>query len=173
MKLPQFATIVFLLSFSFHSVGQATIKCNENKFEDPFLENIIGSWDATGKIGTDPVAYHFTGNWELNHQFILLSFADTARQPQYIARVYIGVDCVSERYVVHWLDNFGGRFSETLGYGTRSGDSIPFRFEYPDGPFINTFTYDNSLDSWQFHSETKNSKGIWEPFGDIYLKRVK
>jgi hypothetical protein len=43
---------------------------------------------------------------------------------------------MSERYVAHWIDVFGGRFSETLGYGKRAGDEIDFIFEYPDGPFV-------------------------------------
>jgi hypothetical protein len=33
----------------------------------------------------------------------------------------------------------GGRFSETLGYGTRDGNAIRFVFEYPDGPFRTTY----------------------------------
>ncbi len=49
--------------------------------------------------------------------------------PQYEALVFLGYDNASERYVAHWIDVFGGRFSETLGYGTRSGDSIKFIFE--------------------------------------------
>ena len=100
------------------------------------MDKIAGTWSAGGKITGDSVMYHFNASWELNHQFMVLSFADTAANPQYIAKVYIGYDCISERYVCHWLDNFGGRFSETLGYGTLTGNTVEFRFEYPDGPFI-------------------------------------
>jgi len=46
----------------------------------------------------------------------------------------LGYDPVSERYVLHLLDVFAGRFSETLGYGTRDG-TRSLVFEYPDGPF--------------------------------------
>ena len=53
----------------------------------------------------------------------------------------IGYDHTSERYVAHWMDIYGGRFSETLGYGVRSGDQIEFVFEYPDGPFHTTFRW--------------------------------
>ena len=48
--------------------------------------------------------------------------------------IFIGYDNTSERYVVHWLDNFGGRFSETLGYGLRSGNSIKFVSSTPTVP---------------------------------------
>ena len=153
--------------------AQETVKCNDQRFNDPFMDKIAGTWLAGGKITGDSVMYHFNASWELNHQFMVLSFADTAANPQYIAKVYIGYDCISERYVCHWLDNFGGRFSETLGYGILTQNSVEFRFEYPDGPFINRFIYDDKRDTWQMHSTTKNREGAWVTFGDIYLKRIK
>ena len=162
-----------LISISQPLFGQEAIKCNDNTFNDPLLEKITGTWNVTGQIGKDKINYNFKASWELNHQFMVLSFADTAKQPQYAAMVFIGFDCISERYVIHWLDNFGGRFSETLGYGIKSGQHIEFRFEYPDGPFINTFMYDDKADTWQFHTKTKNSKGDWIIFGDMYLKKFK
>jgi hypothetical protein len=45
----------------------------------------------------------------------------------------MGYDTTSERYVLHLLDIFGARYSETLGFGTRDGKAIRFVFEYPDG----------------------------------------
>jgi hypothetical protein len=54
----------------------------------------------------------------------------------------IGYDNMSERYVVHWIDVFGVRFSETLGYGKRVGNEIDFIFEYPDGPFRTNLIWD-------------------------------
>lgn len=46
---------------------------------------------------------------------------------------------MSERYVAHWLDVFGGRFSETLGFGKREGNSIRFLFENSMAYSTNTF----------------------------------
>lgn len=171
MKSKFISALLGILTFCMSAFGQDTLKCNDNRFDDQLLQKIIGNWTVSGKIGGDNITYNFIASWELNHQFVSLTFADTAKQPQYTAKVFIGYDCISERYVAHWLDNFGGRFSETLGYGIRTAQSIEFRFEYPDGPFINKFVYDNKSDNWQFHSTTKNSKGIWVTFGDIYLKR--
>ena len=165
-----FSSTIFATNFV---LGQDSIRCNDKRFDDTLLEKIIGQWAASGKIGGDNIAYNFVAKWELNHQFIELTFADTAKQPQYTAKVFIGYDYTSEKYVVHWLDNFGGRFSETLGYGIKSGQIIEFRFEYPEGPFINKFIYDSKNDTWQFHTTTKNDKGVWVTFGDIYLKRKK
>jgi hypothetical protein len=81
----------------------------------------------------------------------------------------IGYDNVSERYVAHWLDVYGGRFSETLGYGTRSGDQIEFVFEYPDGPFRTTFRWMADKKQWQWQMRTKNSAGKWVDFSNLTL----
>jgi hypothetical protein len=44
----------------------------------------------------------------------------SAEPPAYQAAVFIGFDNTSERYVAHWIDAGGGRFSETLGFGKRA-----------------------------------------------------
>lgn len=166
-----FAFCIITLYVASVSFGQDTLKCNPNRFEDDLLDKLIGQWSLTGEIGNRPVKNSFTAQWILNHQFIELNFIDVASPPAYLAKVSIGYDCIIEKYVVHWLDNFGGRFSETLGYGLRKGQTIEFRFEYPDAPFINQFIYDNKNDSWHLHMTTKNDKGDWVVFGDEYLKR--
>jgi hypothetical protein len=171
MKTKHIIVILGIFTCCIPTFGQDSLKCKYDRFEDTLLEKIIGNWTVSGQIGGEKVTYNFVASWELNHQFISLTFADTAKQPQYTAKVFIGYDCISERYVTHWLDNFGGRFSETLGYGIKTANTIEFRFEYPDGPFLNKFIYDIATDSWQFHTTTKSNKGIWVTFGDIYLKR--
>ena len=52
---------------------------------------------------------------------------------------------MTERYVAHWIDVFGGRFSETLGYGKRVGNKINFIFEYTDGPFRTNLIWNAAL----------------------------
>jgi hypothetical protein len=64
---------------------------------------------------------------------------DTALPSRYEAIVLIGYIYESAEYVAHWTDTFGGKFS-AIGKGRRIGNSIEFRFEYPNGPFFNTFT---------------------------------
>ncbi|MCX6232672.1 MAG: hypothetical protein NTZ33_14135 [Bacteroidetes bacterium] len=163
--------IIFVL-LSFHSVyGQDEIRCNDTIFNDKFLEKLIGNWNVTGNVLDEYINYHFQARWELNHQFVELSFADTAKIPKYTAKVYIGYDCKINRYIAHWLDNFGGRYSETLGYGEKKENSIAFRFDYPDGRFINEFIYTSKTDSWLFHTTTKNDKNMWVVFGNMFLTR--
>lgn len=162
---------LFILFATSHVSAQNTATCDGPYLNDALLQKLTGTWAAKGSIGDDKIGYNISAEWVLNHQFVEMTLADTAAVPQYTAKVFIGYDCVSERYVAHWIDNFGARMSLTPGYGTGSLNAIEFRFEYPDGPFINKFTYDEKRNQWQLFSTTKNKKGVWVTFGDILLQR--
>jgi len=145
-------------------------------FRDPLLDNMAGSWKLTGAIGKRPVEHTVDAQWILNHQFLEIHEKDTAApktgSPAYEATVMIGYDNASERYVAHWIDIFGGRFSETLGYGTRSAGAIAFNFEYPDGPFRTTFEWRPEQTQWQWHMRQKNTAGQWQDFANLTLTRT-
>lgn len=137
---------------------------------DAFLDQLVGTWQASGTVAGERIGYSIEAKWTLQDNFLEIDLTDTAKAPQYMAQVYIGYDAAGKRYVMHWLDLFGARYSETLGYGTLKDNTIAFRFEYPDGPFINAFSYDRATHTWTMHSTTKNSKGDWEVFGDIRME---
>lgn len=140
-------------------------------FRDELVDKLAGNWDLTRNFGTRTERNTVEAKWVLNHQFMLVHMKDVATPPAYEAMVFIGYDNASERYVAHWIDVFGGRFSETLGYGTRSGNSIKFVFEYPDGPFHNTFTWQPESKSWVCLLRQKDSKGNWTTFAEDRLRR--
>src|SRR5436190_9908233 len=96
--------LVLMIGLNSITHAQATVKCEETVFIDPLLENLTGTWNAAGSIQTDAVNYVITGSWVLNHQFFELSFRDVQKEPEYMAKVYIGYDCMEEKYTVHWLD---------------------------------------------------------------------
>jgi hypothetical protein len=136
---------------------------------DELLDNLQGQWKLTGTIVGHPGNAEMDAGWVLNHQFLKIHEKGSSvipGRPLYEAEVYIGYDNASERYVIHWIDIYGGRFSETLGYGTRSGNTIKFIFEYPDGPFHNTFTWNPETKSWRLLLEQKNDAGKWAVFAD-------
>lgn len=110
-----------------------TIGCDQNYFDDELLDKLSGIWLATGSVGGDKVVYSITAKWVLNHQFMEMELTDTARKAAYAAKVFIGYDCTAHKYVAHWIDNFGGKFSETLGYGIKEGNAITLHFAYPEG----------------------------------------
>ena len=158
-----FISVVHLTSLQ----AQAPLDGPNHVFHDELLDNLVGDWKLTRKIrGTQTVENTLKSEWALNHQFLLLHMKDVSNPPNYEAMVFIGYDNTSDRYVAHWIDIFGGRFSETLGYGKRSGNSIKFVFEYPDGPFTNTFTWSPETKSWIFLMEQKDQKGTWSVFAE-------
>jgi hypothetical protein len=140
-------------------------------FRDELLDNLVGDWKLTRKMRGQSVENSVKAEWTLNHQFLLVHMKDLSTPSNYEAMVFIGYDNSSERYVAHWIDVFGGRFSETLGYGARTGNAIKFVFEYPDGPFHNTFTWHPESKSWIFLMEQKDQTGNWKVFAEDSLRR--
>jgi len=108
------------------------------EWHDDLVDHMAGAWTLTGPVMGHDAHHDLQAEWALNHQFLRIHEKTTASAPaserRYQATWYLGYDAVSERYVLHLLDVFGGRYSESLGYGTRDGNAIRFVFEYPDGP---------------------------------------
>jgi hypothetical protein len=140
-------------------------------FQDPLFEQLTGSWTMAGAVRARPAKYSLRVDWTLNHQFLRLEMRDVSDPPAYQATAYIGYDNASERYVAHWLGTFGGRWSETLGFGKRSGNAVLFVFEYPDGPFHTTFTLNPETKSWNVLMEDRGKGGSWREFAHYALTR--
>jgi hypothetical protein len=142
-------------------------------FTDPLLDKMVGHWAMTGKLLGQPAKHSVDVEWVLNHQFLEIHEVGPidrkTGKPEYEAMPLIGYDNMSERYVAHWIDVFGGRFSETLGYGKRTGNEIDFIFEYPDGPFHTNFTWDAAHAKWHWQMTQKSASGQWNSFADLML----
>jgi hypothetical protein len=151
----------------------AQLDGRNRKFEEPLLDKLAGRWNVTGQVRGSSVKQLLTAGWVLDHQFFEMQLVDEAKPSQYEARIFLGYDFMSDRYVAHWLDVFGGRFSETLGYGSRAGDSaISIVYEYPDRPFRNTLTWNADIASWRWLIESKNDQGKWTTFADYLLRNA-
>lgn len=169
------ATMMLMLTLatvSAQTESQEALDGPKRIFRDELLENLTGDWRITGKVMGRAVENTFRAEWILNHQFLQMHFKDVNNPPAYEALPTIGYDHTSGRYVMHWLDTFGGRWSETLGYGARSGDRIKFVFEYPDGPFHNTLIWQPATKTWRFLLERKNKAGEWTTFAEYDLRRA-
>jgi hypothetical protein len=140
-------------------------------FHDDLLEQMAGFWDLTGDVRGQPVHERMSSEWILNHQFLRVHRKQV--EGPHESLLYIGYDAVSERFVAHLMDTFGGRGSETLGYGIRSGDKIQFVFEYPSGPYHFTMSWDTKDKSWQFVLESKDKQGHWTTFSTQTLRRIR
>jgi hypothetical protein len=151
--------------------AQQPLDGRDHTFKDELLDNLVGDWKITRKFKTRTAENTAKVEWVLKHQFLLIKMKDVNTPPQYEANIYVGYDNASDRYVAHWIDVFGGRFSETLGYGIRNGNSIKFVFEYPDGPFLNTLTWNAQKKSWTFLMQHKDAAGKWTLFAEDTLVR--
>lgn len=163
--------VALTIGVSVVGVAQEPLDGRHRTFNDELLENLVGEWKLTRQIRGQSLENTVTVEWVLNHQFLRVHMKDVRKPAQYEAMVFIGYDNMSERYVVHWIDVFGGRSSETLGYGRRNGNSIKFVFEYPDGPFHNTFTWNPENKTWKFLGEQKTQAGKWTTFAEDTLRR--
>ena len=134
---------------------------------DPLLDKMVGHWTLSGTMVGRPATHDVDVEWVLNHQFLRIHEVDKAGG--YEAMPMIGYDNTSERYVAHWIDVFGGRWSETLGYGKRDGDAVVFTFKYPDGPFRTAFRWDGK--QWHWTMTQKNASGAWTTFAEMVLTK--
>jgi hypothetical protein len=147
-------------------------------FHDELLNNLVGEWKVHGTVVGQQVEQDCDVDWILNHQFLELHFVGTkaaeSQDPPYEAMVLIGYDNMSERYVAHWLDTFGGRFSEVLGLGTKmeGGSSIKFVFDGLGGLLHNTLSYNPDNSTWHMLIVQKDAKGKWKTFASESFERA-
>lgn len=138
--------------------AQSAVDGPRGRFDDDLISRLEGSWRISRQIRGTTVENTAKATWVLNHQFLQLHMRDTASPPKYEAIVLIGYVYADKQYVAFWTDTFGAKFA-AMGRGTRSGDAVEFRFEYPDGPFFNTFTWLPDKQQWTFRMESQNATG--------------
>jgi len=145
-------------------------------WQDPLVDHLAGSWKVEGSVMGHDAHHSLQAEWVLNHQFLRMHEQTSATAPKsehpYEAVWFLGYDTVSDRYVLHLMDVFGARFSETLGYGVREGNQIRFVFEYPDGPFHTTYIWNPENGTWEWQMDQKRADGKWSAFADLKLVKA-
>lgn len=140
-------------------------------------DQMTGNWYLTGQVMGREAHHSVHAEWIFDRQFLRIEESTIQDPPKserrYDAVWFLGYDQVSKRYVLHLLDGFGARYSETLGYGIREGNQIKFVFEYPDGPFHTTFRWSPESNKWEWLMEQKGKDGRWAPFAHLDLIRAK
>jgi hypothetical protein len=134
------------------------------------LDQLAGPWDLVGAIRGQPVHERADAEWVLGHQFLRIHRKQIDGPLEVV--IHIGYDTVSERYVAIRLDSISARGSETIGYGIRDGDKLQFTYEYPSGPFKETWSWDAKERTWQLLVESK-VRGNWTTFSTVSLRRVR
>jgi len=163
---------LFAVFFSFLIQAQDAVD-----WQNGLISHLAGAWKLEGKVMGNDAHHDVQVDWVFNRQFLRIQEKTTTNAPaserRYDSVWYLGYDPISERYVLHLMDTFGARFSETLGYGIRDGNQIKFVFEYPDGPFHNTYRWNAEENTWQWLMEQKNKDGKWVPFADLKLTKAR
>ncbi|HEY5884704.1 MAG TPA: hypothetical protein VIT88_08465 [Pyrinomonadaceae bacterium] len=172
MRSRQFITATMMLLFSSVYVTVVGQSLRNQAFKDDLLDNLVGEWKLIRKIQGRITENVVKAEWVMNHQFLRIQMRHVENPPAYEATIFIGWDRTQDRYVVHWLDVFGGESSQTLGYGSRNGNTIKLMFAYPEHPFVNTFSWDPESKSWTFLIQQKNRDKTWSVFAEDSLSRI-
>ena len=151
--------------------GAATAFGQSPAAMDSLLQRLAGTWDMTATVRGQKAKQWLRVDRVLKNRFVRLHILDLGTPPAYEALVFIGVDSVGERYIAHWMDDFGAAYSIPPGTGRAHGDTIFLDFPYPDGPFYDTFTYDRKANTWHFLLESADSAGKRKVFATYDLKR--
>ncbi|MEI7656685.1 MAG: hypothetical protein WCK33_01320 [Phycisphaerae bacterium] len=142
---------------------------------DPLLRSMMGTWHIDRSIRGEHVTNDMRVESVVDGAFIRMHMWSTTAGRPYQAMVMVGRDegkaGAAGEYVAHWCDSFGAGAS-AIGRGTRTGDSIEFVFDYPDGPFYNTFTRLDA-DRWTFKGESGRPDGTRSLFASDVVTRVK
>jgi len=144
----------------------------EHPLQDAFLDDLAGDWQVTRVMKNRAAENTVHAEWVLNHQFLRLHYLDTATPSKYEAMVFIGYDNAGKHYVVHWMDVFGGHFCQTIGVGKRDGNALAITFDYPEGEFRNTFTFDSKERTWTSLMRQKDKNGEWSTFAEDRFRRA-
>jgi hypothetical protein len=173
MKKPFWVFLLIVLVAGWAAVRSGAQTPTE--WHDDLADHMIGKWKLEGQVMGRDAHHEVEAEWVLNHQLVRIHEKTEASAPgsekRYEAIWFLGYDAISERYVLHLLDVFGGRFSETLGYGTRDANTIRFVFEYPDGPFHTTYQWSPEKDTWQRLMTQKDKEGKWTTFASLKLSK--
>jgi len=171
MRIPCMMILAALLLLPISFSAQAA-----SEWQDPLVDRMAGTWKLEGQVMGQESHHEVRADWVLNHQFLRIQERTAASAPntehKYEAVWFLGYDQISERYVLHLMDIFGARFSESLGYGTREGNQIRFVFEYADGPFHTTYRWNQKNDTWEWLMEQKGKSGKWVPFANLTLTKI-
>jgi hypothetical protein len=105
-------------------------------------------------MGDVPLRQTVEASWTLGGLFVEMYFKSILPAPDgqrpYEAVYYIGYNEQENVYVLHLLDTFGVGTGCVVGLGQRTGSSIPFVFNYAEGPFTNTLSWEPVNRAWTF-----------------------
>ncbi len=148
----------------------------EKRMMNDYLNHLAGSWDLTGRMGSTELHQKVEAHWVLQGLFLQMHFlqqdAPAPGRSLYEAIYMLGYDEKTDVYVMHLFDTFGVSYAITPGMGQRQGDSVEFIFDYPEGPFSNTFSWVEASGQWEMLLRAADPEGGWRVFATKTLTRA-
>lgn len=136
------------------------------------LKKLDGRWTASGHVMGNPVVYAVSVEPVLNAAFSCIHMTDTNSPPRYEALIYTGYDSIAGQLYAHWLDSFGAAASIPYGTGQLTASGMELSFPYRESPFRDTFTYDETDNSWKLLIESySDATSSWSEFASYKLSR--
>lgn len=138
------------------------------------LNRMAGRWVLTGTIAGQETTHDVEADWTLQRTYMRINEVSRERGdnglPAYEATIYVG--WLNDHYVCIWLDNTEVASGEVTCTAAETPDVIPFVFRDAQGRiiFINTFTYDRAVDSWEWRMDNIRD-GQPVTFGLVTLRR--
>ena len=144
---------------------------------DSVFDRLVGRWVLRGTIARQETTHDVTFEWMLGREYVQMHEVSREKAPNgspaYEAVVLFGRDPKTGEYACLWMDNTAASAFDPAGVGRGrvAGDSLPFLFRYTATDwFHNTFVYNRSADSWQWHLDN-DSSGVRRPFARVTLTR--
>lgn len=165
----------FLIVAAWVMVVICPVFAQQPTFNDQLLDHLAGKWVLHGTIAGKETTHDVVAEWVLNHQYLRIH--ETSRekndkgQVAYEANVYIGWNQQSSEYDCVWLDTYGSVTGESLATAKRSGNELPFLFNYKDGStFHTTFAYNQKVDEWEWRMDAEKNS-VMKPFARVKLTK--
>jgi len=138
---------------------------------DPLLQHLVGEWLVTRRVRDEVFFNRVVARWELGSRYLRLDYRDCSEPPEYEAIVYLAATKEGP-YISYWLDSFGASFS-AKGEGRAENGAIEFAYDYDDGPFFNTFSWNASKGEWTSKMENQEKDGSRSWFAtDLFQRRA-
>ena len=134
---------------------------------DPLLARLAGQWSGTGTVLNQPSKISITSQWELNGQFLRLTFRNEMPKSTFEGHAYYRA-LGDGRYRGMWFDN-SGMFRPLEA--RRDGDALVSKWGTPETEEGET-TYRLTSDSrMEIVDRVKSKDGTWREFGRSIVTR--
>jgi hypothetical protein len=140
------------------------------------LSRMIGHWVMRGTISGQATTHDVDARSMLNEEYVEIQEVsrerDASGKPQYEAMIYLVWNPKVGEYACLWLDttDVTSFAPEGIGHAKPARDQISLVFTDQDGGIHTTFSYDRSLDRWQWSIDNV-LKGALKPFARLTLTR--